>query len=217
MLTERGTTIRRLTRGIAFLLSLLLAAELALAQGRRGQGGPVGGQGKGRAGQGMGAGMGRGRGLQRHGPGFLRRLRELPPAEQERVLANDARFQGLPAERQQMIRDRLKQWNALTPEQKERIREREEIFLSLSPAQRQEARAIFPQWLQLRPERRQEIMQAFRRLRDAPRAERNGFLSSPGIAKQFSPEERDLLTRLAHLLPQEAGGPSPEASDETEE
>lgn len=143
----------------------------------------------------------------RHAPGFMKRLRDLPPEEQERIMANDERFQRLPPERQEMIRERLRRWNALGPEEKERLRERQEIFESLSPRQREQARALFQQWRGLQPERREELMQAFRRLRDLLPGERQRFLSSPEIEKRFSPQERGLLGGLSRLLPESRGEP----------
>lgn len=136
-----------------------------------------------------------------HGASFMKRLRDLAPEEQERVLANDERFQHLPPERQEMIRQRVRRWNALSPQEKERLREREEIFENFSPQQRQEAQALFQQWQQLEPERRRALMQSFRRLRDLPPSERQRFLSSPGIGQRFLPPERALLSGLAKLLP----------------
>ena len=59
---------------------------------------------------------------------FYEHLRDLPPKEQERVLANDKRFQRLPPQRQQRIRENLRRWNDLSPQRKEQLREREEIF-----------------------------------------------------------------------------------------
>jgi uncharacterized protein DUF3106 len=133
--------------------------------------------------------------------GFFKRLRELPPAEQERVMASDARFRRLPSVRQQMIRQRLERWNALTPEQHARFREREEIFESLSPAQREEARALFPEWRRLPLERRNALMEAFRQVRDMPPGQREQFLNGPEAVQRFSPEERSLLGGLTRLLP----------------
>ena len=40
-------------------------------------------------------------------------------------------------------------------------------------------------------------MRAFRQLRDLPPDQRQAFLSSPEIAKRFSPEERKVLQGLA--------------------
>ena len=141
-------------------------------------------------------------------PGFFRRLRDLPPKEQERVLANDKRFQSLPPERQERIRENLRRWNDLPPQRKEQLREREEIFSRLSPAQRQEARRIFRNWRDLAPDQREKLTRAFRQMRDLPPAEREQFLQSPQVKKRFSPEERTMLRRLSYLLP-ETGKPSP--------
>jgi hypothetical protein len=53
-------------------------------------------------------------------------------------------------------------------------------------------------------------MGAFRRLRDLPPEERQKFLTSADIEKRFTPEERDLLVRLEHLLPRQPGRPPAE-------
>lgn len=133
--------------------------------------------------------------------GVFRRLRDLPPAEQRRFMANSPEFQRLPPGRQELIRARLRQWNSMPPEQKERVREREEILEGLSPAQRQEARDIFPQWRDLTPGRRQAVMVAFRHLRDLPPDQRRPFLDSQRVREQFSPHEREILEGLNKLLP----------------
>jgi hypothetical protein len=144
-------------------------------------------------------------------PGFFQRLRDLPPKEQERVLANDKRFQSLPPERQEKIRENLQRWNNLPPERKDQLREREAIFSSLTPAQRQEARGIFLEWRELRPIERRKIMRAFRYMRNLPPGERQRFLDSPQVRDRFSPNERTLLERLGHLLPESA--PKEDTSD----
>jgi hypothetical protein len=137
-----------------------------------------------------------------HPPGFFKRLRELPPDEQERVMANDERFQRLPRERQAEIRKNLRHWNSLTPQQKQATRERQEILGSLPPEKRAEARALFPRYNRLPPGRKQAVTQAFMRLANLPPAQRERFLSSPQLENRFSPEERDLLRGLSGLLPQ---------------
>ena len=48
-------------------------------------------------------------------------------------------------------------------------------------------------------------MQAFRQLRAISPGERQSFLSSPETARQFTPEERDILGRLNWLLPGSEG------------
>ena len=138
--------------------------------------------------------------------GVFRRLRELPPAEQRRVMADNPQFQNLPPGRQELIRERLQQWNSMTPQEKERVREREEILDGLSPAQRQEARNIFPQWRELAPPRRQALMVAFRHLRDIPPEQRRPFLDGQRVQEQFSPHERDILEGLNKLLPESRAG-----------
>ncbi|HLY62185.1 MAG TPA: DUF3106 domain-containing protein [Terriglobia bacterium] len=149
-----------------------------------------------------------------HAPGFFQRLRELPPDEQERVMANDERFQRLPPARQAMIRRNLDHWNSLTPEQKERTRERQEILESLSPAQRMEARTIFPQYLRLPPERKEAVRQAFLHARDLPVGKREGFLSSPEVTGRFSPQELGVLRGLTQLLPGPGGKTGGDPGDE---
>lgn len=192
------TCMHRAWRVTGVIVAILLGATLALGQGgrRRGMHGPQGG---GRMGQ--GPRMGPMTDPHKHPPGFMKRLRDLPPQEQERVLANDQRFQSLPPARQAMIRENLRRWNALTPEQKQRLRERQEVFESLSPEQRQQARTIFPQWRQLEPHERQEVMQAFRELRALPPEKREQFLASPENQKRFTPEQRRVLEGLNRLLP----------------
>jgi hypothetical protein len=145
--------------------------------------------------------------------GIFRRLRELPPAEQRRVMANNPQFRNFSPERQELIRERLRQWNAMTPQEKERVRQREEIFESLSPMQRREARNIFPQWRGLPPARRQALMVAFRHLRDIPPDQRRPYLDSQPVREQFSPHEHDILEGLNKLLP-ESHGPPPDDPDQ---
>lgn len=144
-------------------------------------------------------------------PGFFKRLRELPPAEQEQAMASDPKFQSLPSARQQQIRQRLARWNAMTPEQQQRFREREEIFEGLSAEQRRQAREVFREWRQLPPERRAALNQAFLRLRDLPPEKRDLFLNNPEIQQRFSPHEREVLNGLGRLLPQSGTGPAEDA------
>jgi hypothetical protein len=61
------------------------------------------------------------------------------------------------------------------------------------------------------------MLAAFRRMRDLPPEERDGFLNGGEIERRFSPDERRLLSRLAHLLPEGGEGlPPPEAGDALE-
>lgn len=138
----------------------------------------------------------------RHPPNFFRRLRNLPPDQQDRILRNDAQFHDLPAARQAQIRRNLSRWNSLTPRQKRVIRQREEIVRSLSPAQRQDLRTVFPQYRQLKPQEQRQVMRAFRRLRDMPPQKRSRFLNSPRFEQRFTPKQQQVLRGLNQLLPQ---------------
>lgn len=138
-----------------------------------------------------------------HPPEFFRQLRDLPPGEQDRVLANDARFHQLPPERQQQIRDNLSRWNQLTPEQHAAMRKDEEFFQSLPVENRARVRRQLssPAWQQLPPDRRRAIVGAFRQMRDLSAADRQKFLDGPDVQKNFSPQERDMLAKLSGVLP----------------
>lgn len=202
---DQKARLRGMMSAAIFLFALLIPG-LALAQrpqrmgrvGRMGGGQPSVHQ---RAGQWSNRGpLGR-RDQHAHPPGFFQRLRELPPEDQERVMANDEHFRSLSPDQQQRIQRNLQKWNSLSPEQKQQVRERQEILESLSPAQRQEARALFPRYNHLPPERKQAVMKAFLHMRDLPPARRERFLSSPKVDQRFSPEERDLLRGLGQLLP----------------
>src|SRR5437879_9409973 len=61
-------------------------------------------------------------------PRWVERLREMPPAEQEKFLNNNARFRSLPAEQQTQIRQRLQNWNNLSPEQRQTLMQRERVL-----------------------------------------------------------------------------------------
>jgi hypothetical protein len=207
--TSPGGKERRRRRGpelaTVSLLALLLASTLLAGQRDMGaaRGYPV---------QAPRRGQGRGP-LPGQRAGFFRRLRDLPPAEQERFMAENPRFRRLPPARQRLVRERLRRWNALTPEQKELFHEREGIFQGLSPAQRQEARAIFPEWRELSPDRRREVLRAFRHLRDLPPGQRQRYLASPEVQQRFSPQERHVLEGLNRLLPNSPSIP-PEEPEE---
>jgi len=196
-LCARGRNLHRRCNLLwTLLLSLLLSPAMILAQnGGRERPNPQAGTEAERPGGGHAA-------QQSFVPGgVFKRLRDLPPWEQRRFMANNPQFQRFSPERQELIRERLRQWNALTSQQKERVREREEILEGLSPAQRQEARNIFPQWRDLTPARRQAVMVAFRHLRDLPPEQRRSFLDSQEVREQFSPHEHEILEGLNKLLP----------------
>jgi hypothetical protein len=192
LLTKEFTTRKRSgwATFVASVLGLLLIAGPASAQRQPREAAPQ------RAPAGRAAAN-----LNEHQPGFIERLRELPPAEQERVLKNNARFRQLPPEMQQRIRNNLARWNQLTPEQRDMMRQREKIVQSLPVEQRDQLRQVFPRYRQLPADRRQAVMNAFLKMRDMPPADREKFLANPETQQRFSPEERDILTNLNGLLP----------------
>lgn len=134
------------------------------------------------------------------GPALLERLRNLPPAEQARVLENNRRFQQLPPEQQRQLLERLRLWQEMTPEQREMMGERLTIFRNLSPQQQQKAREIYQKhWRTLSPERRRLLLEEFRHLRAMNQEERAQRLASSEFQARFSTEEREVLQQLAAL------------------
>lgn len=137
-----------------------------------------------------------------HPPGFFQRLRDLPPEQQDRILANDKRFRQLPPQARQQIRENLRRWNALSPQQKEVMRQRQAILESMTPAQRQQLRDIFPNYRQLPDNRKRAVLSAFQQMRDMTPAQRTRFLSSPAVQQRFSPQEQQMLQQLNGVLGQ---------------
>ncbi len=145
----------------------------------------------------------------RHWPGgpfppILFELAEKSPEEQERFLQSSPKFRHLPPEAQQALRERLKRISAMNPEQRQRLREHFEIFHRLPPEARDRIRSeIFPAWIRLGPERRRALLEEFRALRRMTPAERDKRFGQEEFARQFSPEEQQLLRQLISLRPTE--------------
>jgi len=133
-------------------------------------------------------------------PQFVERLRNLEPAEQERVLANNRRFREMTAEQQEEIRRRLRQWNNLTADQQRAIREREEIWRNMSPEQRRRVRQeILPRWQQLPLHRRQAILRRLHVLHDLSESDRTARLSDERFLAGLNEDDRELLRELSRL------------------
>ena len=161
-----------------------------------------------RLGPGMRPGMGRPR-VQGHAGDWLRRYKDLPPAEQERALQNDPGFRLLPPARQQLLRQRLRHFSSLPPQQQERMLNRMETWEHLTPAQKQQARQIYGQMRQLPPDRQRMVTTAVRDLRSMPPDQREKVIDSPRFRGMFSDQEREMMrgaTRLP-LAPAEGDGP----------
>jgi len=161
-----------------------------------------------RLGPGMRPGLGRPR-IQGHAGDWLRRYKDLPPAEQERALRNDPGFRLLPPAQQQLLRQRLRHFSSLPPQQQARMLNRMEIWEHLTPAQKQQARQIWGQMQQLPPDRRRMVTTAVRDLRSMPPDQRERTINSPDYRSRFSDQEREMMrgaTRLP-LAPADGDGP----------
>jgi len=146
-----------------------------------------------------------------HGGDWLRRYKDLPPAEQERALQNDPVFRRLPPARQQLLRQELRHFSSLPPQQQLRILNRMEIWEHLTPEQKRQALQIFGQIRQLPPVRQRAVSMAIHDLRAMPPAQREQIINSPRFRSMFSDQEREMMrgaTRLP-LAPAEGGEAGP--------
>jgi hypothetical protein len=147
-----------------------------------------------------------------HAGDWLRRYKDLPPAEQERALQSDPGFRRLTPERQQQLRQRLQHFSSLPPQQQLRVLNRMETWEHLTPEQKQQARQVFGQMQQLPPDRRRMVMTAVRDLRTMPPDQRERIINSDRFRSMFSDHERDMMrgaTRLP-LAPAEGGEAAPQ-------
>jgi len=148
-------------------------------------------------------------------PQFIERLRNLEPAEQERVLANNRRFREMSPAQQEEIRRRLRLWNGMTADQQRAIREREEIWRAMSPEQRRRVRQeILPRWQQLPVHRRQAILRRLHVLHDLSESERSARLGDERFLAGLNDEDRELLRELSRLRVGPAEHPAEEAPPE---
>ncbi len=146
-----------------------------------------------------------------HAGDWLRRYKDLPPAEQERELQSDPAFRRLPLGQQQLLRQRLQHFSSLPPQQQLRMLNRMETWEHLTPAQKQQARQIFAQMRQLPPERQRMVGTAIHDLRAMPPDQRERIIDSPRFRGMFSDQERDMMrgaTRLP-LAPAEGAETGP--------
>jgi Protein of unknown function (DUF3106) len=144
-----------------------------------------------------------------HAGDWLRRYKDMPPAEQERALENDPAFRRLPPERQQQLRQRLERFSNLPPQQQLRVLNRMETWEHLTPEQKQQARQIFGQMRQLPPDRQRMVRTAVRDLAAMPPDQRERVINSDRFKSMFSDQERDMMREASKLplAPAEEGGP----------
>ena len=146
-----------------------------------------------------------------HAGDWLRRYKDLPPAEQERELQRDPGFRRLSPERQQLLRQRLRHFSSLPPQQQLRMLNRMETWEHLTPAQKQQARQLYGQMRQLPPDRQMAVRNAIHDLRALPPEQRERIINSPTFQNKFSEHEREMMrgaTRLP-LAPAEQGEEPP--------
>jgi hypothetical protein len=148
-----------------------------------------------------------------HAGNWLRRYKDLPPAQQRRALENDPQFRRLPPQQQAQLRQRLQHFSSQPPQQQERMLNRMETWEHLTPNQKQQSRQLFQQFKQLPPDRRQAVNRAIRGMRGLTPEQRDRLIDSDEYRNEFSPGERGLL-RGASRLPLAPGeGLHPEPPD----
>ncbi|HUN87543.1 MAG TPA: DUF3106 domain-containing protein [Terriglobales bacterium] len=120
-------------------------------------------------------------------------------AQQKQSLENDPDFKKLTPERQQELQQRLQKFNNLPPDQQQRILERIDKFNRMSPQQRAQARALLDRMRTLPEERRNLIRQQIHALVGMTPDQRQRFMSSEQFDRQYSPDEREMMTRALEL------------------
>lgn len=127
-------------------------------------------------------------------------MRNLTPAQRERVLQNSQAFQNLSLDKQSRIRQQFNQWDRMTPQQRADQRIKEDNWRRLSPEQRDYIRNnIAPRWRQMPWDRQQAMKQKLSILQNMPESARNQRLNDPNFTRGMSDEERSVLHDLAHM------------------
>jgi hypothetical protein len=133
-------------------------------------------------------------------PKWVEQVQNMPPAQQERFLANNERFQNLPPQRQAQIRRTLQAWNNLTPEQRQTLQQREQILERMTPEQQRYVRnTLMPQWQSMPPARRQVIRRKLQQLQELDESGRAAKLNDPSFLNGLSPDEQQMLRGLSSL------------------
>jgi len=133
-------------------------------------------------------------------PQWMERLQKLPPAEQERFMANNERFRNLPPEQKAQIRERLREFRQLSPEERQKLRERANVWEKIPPEQRQRVRQeILPRWKQMSPDRREEIKHRLNALNGLSEQDRAAKLRDPNFVRGLDSSEQDMLRNLSNL------------------
>lgn len=143
-----------------------------------------------------------------HAGDWLRRYKDLPPAEQERELQKDPGFRALPPAQQQLLRQRLQHFSSLPPQEQLRVLNRMETWEHLTREQKQQARQVFNQFRRLPPARQQMVATAVHDLRSMPPDQRDRIIDSPRFKGVFTDQEREMIRGASRLpLAPPDGGP----------
>ncbi len=134
-----------------------------------------------------------------HAGNWLRRYKDLAPAQQRRALENDPQFRRLSPQQQTRLRGRLQHFSSLPRDQQERVLNRMETWEHLTSDQKSRARQLFQQFKQLPPDRRQAVNRAIREMRGLTPDQRDQLVNSGQYRNSFSLQERVILEGAAHL------------------
>jgi len=134
-----------------------------------------------------------------HAGNWLRRYKDMSPAQQRRALENDPQFRKLSPQRQAQLQKRLQHFSSLPPQQQERVLNRMETWEHLTPDQKAQARQLFQQFKQLPPERRKAVNRAIHDMRHLSPEQRDQLINSDIFRNSFSPQERGILGGISRL------------------
>jgi hypothetical protein len=126
-------------------------------------------------------------------------MRDLSPAQRERVLQSSRAFQSLSIDKQNRIRQQFNQWDHMTPQQRNSLRQNEQTWLALTPGQRDHIKNdVLPKWRQMPWDRQQVMKQKLGVLQNMPESARNQRLNDPNFTRGMSDDERSMLRDLSH-------------------
>lgn len=126
-------------------------------------------------------------------------MRDLTPAQRERVLQSSRAFQNLSPDKQAKIRQQFNQWDRMTPVQRADLREKEHTWQELTPEQRQHIKNdVWPRWQQMPWDRQQVMKQKLGVLQNMPESARNQRLNDPNFTRGMSDDEKSMLHDLSH-------------------
>ena len=118
-----------------------------------------------------------------------RRLQDMSPAEKQKVLQNNEKYNRMSPQKQQEIQDAYRNWKKLTPEQQSHIRN-----------------DLAPKWQQMPLQRQKAIRQRLGVLQNMPESARNQHLNDPNFTRGMSEEDKSMLRDLSHM---HVGAPDP--------